>query len=115
MFETKEILIDGKIKSSYNFNVYETEFRKKLFCEVKGEKMNKKAVLQLINNIERIIRKEFPFDTNLHMSYLPESSKGVCRRIAFIGLLNSAFKSVLIGFINSIYISYLQIISHLDL
>jgi hypothetical protein len=64
LFESKDILINATIKSSYDFNQYEIEFKKKLYFETKKEKVEKKAVLQLINNIENVLTKQFQFDTN---------------------------------------------------
>ena len=64
LFESKDILINAAIKSSYDFKQYEIEFKKKLHFETKKEKIEKKAVLQLINNIENVITKQFQFDTN---------------------------------------------------
>ena len=64
LFESKDILINATIKSSYDFDQYEVEFKKKLYFETKKEKVEKKAVLQLINNIENVLTKQFQFDTN---------------------------------------------------
>lgn len=70
LFESKDILINASIKSSYDFNLYEKEFKKKLYFELKKEKVDKKAVLQLINNIENVLTKQFPFDTNFKINSL---------------------------------------------
>ncbi len=64
LFESKDILINATIKPSYDYNLYEQEFKKKLYYEEKGGKIEKKAVLQLIHGIENILTKQFPFDTN---------------------------------------------------
>ncbi len=64
LFESKDILINAKIKTTFDFKLYEPEFKKKLYFESKNEKVEKKAVLQLINNIENILLKQFPFDQN---------------------------------------------------
>lgn len=64
LFESKDILINATIKSSYDFKQYEIEFKKKLYFETKKEKVENKAVLQLINNIENVLTKQFQFDTN---------------------------------------------------
>jgi hypothetical protein len=64
LFESKDILINASIKSSYDFNLYEPEFKKKLYFELKKEKVDKRAVLQLINNIQNVLTKQFQFDTN---------------------------------------------------
>ena len=63
LFESKDILINAEIKSTYDFNLYEKEFKKKLYFETVNDKINKKAVLQLISNIKRVLLKQFPFDT----------------------------------------------------
>lgn len=64
LFESKDILINAKIKSTYDFAQYETEFQKKLYYEDKNGKIDNKAVLQLTKNIERVLTKQFSFDTN---------------------------------------------------
>jgi len=64
LFESKDILINATIKSSYDFKQYEIEFKKKLYFETKKEKVENKAVLQLINNIENVLTKQFQFDKN---------------------------------------------------
>ena len=69
LFESKDILINAEIKSTYDWKLYEEEFKKKLYVEVDSEKTHNKAVLQLISNIKRSLLKEFPFDTN----YKPKS------------------------------------------
>ncbi len=64
LFESKDILIDGNIKSTFDYYQYESTFSKKLYFDVddKGKK-NKKAVLQLINNIERLLTNQLTNDT----------------------------------------------------
>jgi len=64
LFESKDILINSSIKSSYDYSLYEPEFKKKLYFEIKDDKIQKKAVLQLINNIEAILTRKLEFDTN---------------------------------------------------
>lgn len=59
LFESKDILINAMVKTSYDFKIIEGEFKKKLYHE---EEKNK-AVLQLIYNIRRALRKQLPFDT----------------------------------------------------
>ena len=64
LWESKDILINANIKSSYDFAQYEAAFRKKLYYDDKGGgKIENKAVLQLIKNVERSLTREFPFDT----------------------------------------------------
>src|SRR5690606_13087860 len=64
LFESKDILINATIKHSYDFTKYEKELRKKLYYEESDGKTEKKAVLQLLKNIENILKKEFPADLN---------------------------------------------------
>ena len=63
LFESKDIFINAKIKGTYDFDLYETEFRKKLYYDMKGDKVDKKAVLQIITNIKTILTGEQVFDT----------------------------------------------------
>lgn len=69
LFESKDILINAEIKSTYDWNLYEQEFKKKLYLETDNDKTYNKAVLQLILNVKRSLSKEFEFDTN----YKPRS------------------------------------------
>jgi hypothetical protein len=63
LFESKDIFIEAGIKSSYDFKLYESEFRKKLYYKTtKDNKKVNKAVVQLINNVRRVLKKEFAFD-----------------------------------------------------
>lgn len=55
LFESKDILIDKGIKQSSDYSQYEKEFTKKL---------RNKGISQLINSIEKILKKELYFDTN---------------------------------------------------
>jgi hypothetical protein len=64
LFESKDILINATIKSTYDFEQYETELKKKLYFDLKNEKVDKKAVLQLLDNIENILTKQLSFDVN---------------------------------------------------
>jgi hypothetical protein len=64
LFESKDILINASIKSTYDFAKYEIEFQKKLYFENKNGKTDNKAVLQLTKNIERVLTKQFSFDTS---------------------------------------------------
>ena len=64
LFESKDIMINASIKSSYDFDLYDSEFKKKLYFDIKDEKIQKKAVLQLIYTIERLLLKKLDFDTN---------------------------------------------------
>lgn len=64
LFESKDILINANVKSTFDYNAYETEFKKKLYFEEKKKKVKKKAILQLMNNIERILNGTFNIDSN---------------------------------------------------
>lgn len=64
LIESKDFLIPARIKDSFDFDQYASEFEKKLyFTEVKGIK-KPKAVLQLINNIKIILKNELQLDTD---------------------------------------------------
>lgn len=67
LVESKDFLIAADKKMSFNFNVYEEEFGRVLdFEELPDGKIKPKAVVQLINSIRRILKKEFSADTNYH-------------------------------------------------
>ena len=61
LFESKDILINGSIKETFDYTMYREEFSKKLYYETaKNGSIEKKAVLQLVNNIERLLKQELP-------------------------------------------------------
>lgn len=60
LIESKDFLIKAEVKNSANYQLIEKEITKKLY----KDGGNKKAVLQLINNIHRLLNKELEFDTN---------------------------------------------------
>lgn len=64
LFESKDILINAEVKASFDFSRQEAEFKKKLYFEDKDGKRSNKAVLQLMLNIEKCLKMEFPFDAN---------------------------------------------------
>lgn len=65
LFEAKDILINAKNKDLFNYPQFENDLRKKLYYEKKTEgKIKNKAVLQLVNNIQKILKKQLEFDTN---------------------------------------------------
>ncbi len=67
LFESKDILIKAKVKITNDFIQYEEEFKKKLYFDIdKKGNIESKAVLQLINNIKRALKKQFSFDTNYY-------------------------------------------------
>src|SRR5690606_9888133 len=65
--ESKDFLIRADKKATFDFNVYEEEIGKTLHFELRPNGTKKAgAVLQLINNIKRILKKEFTADTAYH-------------------------------------------------
>ncbi len=62
LFESKDIVLNAAIKESTSFIAYESEIKKKLYFEEKDGVRKKKAVLQLIENIKKILRNELGFD-----------------------------------------------------
>ena len=67
LVESKDFLIAADKKMSFDFNVYEDEFGRVLdFEELPDGKIKPKAVVQLINSIRRILKKEFTADTDYH-------------------------------------------------
>lgn len=67
LFESKDFLIRADKKTSFDFNIYEEEFQRVLYYEeLPNGKVKHKAVMQLINSIRKILKKEFPADTDYH-------------------------------------------------
>ncbi len=67
LVESKDFLIAAGKKMSFDFSVYEEEFGRVLdFEELPDGKIKPKAVVQLINSIRRILKKEFTTDTDYH-------------------------------------------------
>lgn len=67
LIESKDFLIAADKKMSFDFNVYEEEFGRILdYEELSDGKIKPKAVVQLINSIRRILKNEFPADTDYH-------------------------------------------------
>lgn len=67
LIESKDFLIAADKKMSFDFNVYEEEFGRVLdYEELSDGKIKHKAVMQLINCIRSILRKEFSADTKYH-------------------------------------------------
>ncbi|MDB5226585.1 MAG: hypothetical protein JWN78_778 [Bacteroidota bacterium] len=60
LFESKDFIIPKEDKITYDFNVYNKAFGKTLYKKDDGKP---KAVLQLINVIKKVLKKEFKFDT----------------------------------------------------
>jgi hypothetical protein len=59
LFESKDILINAEIKQSSDFKAIDNELRIKLFENEKGKP---KAVLQIINNVRKVLSKTLKFD-----------------------------------------------------
>jgi hypothetical protein len=67
LFESKDFLILAEKKATFDFNVYEEEFQRVLYYETLPDGKEKhKAVMQLINVIRKLLKKEFPADTDYH-------------------------------------------------
>ncbi len=71
IFESKDILINAKIKSSYDFSKYEKALREKLYFYNNGKNEQAKAVRQLMNFAKQLLTKTFNEDKN----YKPNSIK----------------------------------------
>lgn len=63
LFENKDVFISAEIKQSFNFRAVEAEFKKKFYFDDKG-KIDPKAVLQLIANVEKLLTYQNEFDKN---------------------------------------------------
>jgi hypothetical protein len=63
LFESKDFLIRADKKTSFDFNVYESEFQRVLYYEIlaKGKEKHK-AVMQLINNVRKVLTTDFSLD-----------------------------------------------------
>lgn len=67
LFESKDFLIRADKKASFDFNIYEEEFGKTLYYEeLPNGKEKAGAVMQLINSIRGILKKEFKPDTDYY-------------------------------------------------
>lgn len=64
LFESKDFLILADIKESCDFNTIEPEVAKTLYGGIINGKQKNGAILQLINNIKRVLKKEFTPDTD---------------------------------------------------
>lgn len=63
LFESKDFLIPIKAKDTFDLNIYEEEFTKKLYYKIKnnGREVNK-AILQLIEMVRRCLLRSNKFD-----------------------------------------------------
>jgi len=67
LVESKDFLIAADKKMSFDFSIYEEEFGRVLdYEEMPNGKIKSKAVMQLINSIRRILKKEFSADTDYY-------------------------------------------------
>ena len=65
LFESKDFLIKASKKASFDFDVYEDEFQRVLYYEeLLNGKVKNKAIMQLINSIRKLLKKEFLADTD---------------------------------------------------
>ncbi|MCB9032286.1 MAG: hypothetical protein H6553_00455 [Chitinophagales bacterium] len=55
LFESKDILIKGDVKRSYNYDI--------ILEKIKDAFIEKKGIPQLLKNIEKIIKNEIPYDS----------------------------------------------------
>lgn len=62
LFESKDIMINASVKNSFSWTEYEKVIKDKLYYKIKNERVKPKAILQLINNISRILKKELFVD-----------------------------------------------------
>lgn len=63
LFESKNVLVRKDKKMSYDYNIYDEELYKKFYEEFdKKGKQSNKAILQLIENIKRVLHKKNEFD-----------------------------------------------------
>lgn len=66
LFENKDVLLNAEVKTSYDLDKIENALKEKFYFEEKNGKVSKKAVLQLMNNIENILSNTLVFDNNLN-------------------------------------------------
>lgn len=63
LFENKDVFINAEIKQSSDFQLIEAELKKKLYFDVEESGVIPKAIIQIVNNIKKILTKENAFDT----------------------------------------------------
>jgi hypothetical protein len=64
LFESKEVLVDAKIKTSKNYELYETVLKEKFYFAKSDVIIKKKAILQLLNFIEILLDQRNTLDSN---------------------------------------------------
>lgn len=62
LFESKDIFISSGAKISNDYNVISAELKKRLYYEDKETGRNKKAILQLLHNIKKLLSKTAEWD-----------------------------------------------------
>lgn len=64
LFESKDIFVSSKAKTSNDYNIITAELKKRLYYEEKkGGNINKKAILQLLHNIKKLLKKKAEWDS----------------------------------------------------
>lgn len=61
LFESKDVLVHKDAKAGHDFATYLDEVKKKFY---EDEKQHPKAARRLAGNVERLLRKQLPFDTD---------------------------------------------------
>jgi hypothetical protein len=64
LFENKDVFVNAEIKQSFDFRIVEAEFKKKFYLDNKDGKLDAKAVLQLITNVEKVLTLQNEYDKN---------------------------------------------------
>ena len=69
LVESKDIQIAASIKGSFDFETIKSAFEKKLYQEIfEDGKIGKRAVLQLTENVRKVLSKEFKMDDKYNPS-----------------------------------------------
>ncbi len=64
LFESKDVMIDKKIKVSHDYAQYDLKLKEKFYSKKEGEV----GIYQLVNNIVKIFENEYKFDDGLNLS-----------------------------------------------
>lgn len=64
LFESKDVMIDKKIKVSHNYAQYDLKLKERFYSKKEGEV----GIYQLIKNIVKIFENEYQFDDGLNLS-----------------------------------------------